>query len=100
ASRDWATLDHLLVLYWRRPGCTYLDPTTGAIIGSSSSPAPLQPNAFWGAYQPQTGLPSGARASARVTASAGGTVAVICNESNAAAFMSYDGQWDRREMQG
>jgi hypothetical protein len=52
----------------------------------------LQPNAFWGLYQPNGGLPSGVRATAAVTTGSGGSVAVVCNESNAAAFMSYGGQ--------
>jgi len=51
----------------------------------------LQPNAFWGLYQPVGGLPNGVRASAIVSTAAGGQVAVICNESNATSFMSYNG---------
>ena len=46
----------------------------------------------WGLYQPTGGLPNGTRASAVVTTSGGGQVAVICNESNATSFMSYSGQ--------
>jgi hypothetical protein len=69
---------------------TYFDPVTGAGIGTSQSTI-LQPNAFWGVYQPSAGLPSGSRASALVVAP-GGRVAVICNEVNAASFMSYNGQ--------
>ena len=52
----------------------------------------LAPHAFWGLYQPTGGLPSGARATAVITTSAGGQVAVICNESSGTTFMSYDGQ--------
>jgi len=70
---------------------TYYDPTTGAQIGTPAQQT-LQPNAFWGAYQPAAGLPSGQRATAAVTTSAGGQVAVICNESSPSSFMSYAGQ--------
>jgi streptogramin lyase len=70
---------------------TYYDAATGSPIGSAQS-QPLQPSAFWGLYQPAGGLPNGIRASAVVTTSAGGQVAVICNESNATTFMSYIGQ--------
>jgi hypothetical protein len=52
----------------------------------------LAANAFWGLYQPAGGLPSGTRATAVITASSGGQVAVICNESSSTTFMSYDGQ--------
>jgi hypothetical protein len=69
---------------------TYFDPDTGAGVGNSQSTI-LQPNAFWGVYQPTAGLPAGTRASALVVAP-GGRVAVICNEVNAASFMSYNGQ--------
>ena len=70
---------------------TYYDTVTGAQVGTSQSQL-LQPNAFWGLYQPSGGLPNGARASATVTTSPGGTVAVVCNESSLATFMSYGGQ--------
>jgi hypothetical protein len=70
---------------------TYFDAATGAPVGTVQSQS-LAPNVFWGLYQPSGGLPPGSRASAQVTTSAGGTVAVICNESNATSFMSYDGQ--------
>lgn len=71
----------------------YYDPATGNQIGSSL-PTSLQPNAFWGAYSPSSGLPPGHRATAVVTASSGGSIAVICNEANGngSLFMSYDGQ--------
>ena len=69
---------------------TYFDAATGAPIGTPQSLS-LQPNAFWGLYQPAGGLPNGTRASAQVTTT-GQPVAVICNESNATAFMSYSGQ--------
>lgn len=52
----------------------------------------LAPNAFWGVYQPTAGLPAGSVATAVITTTTGGQVAVICNESNASTFMSYDGQ--------
>jgi hypothetical protein len=69
---------------------TYYDTATGSAAGTPQSLS-LQPNAFWGLYQPAGGLPSGARASAVVTTSSGGQVAVICNESNTTTFMSYSG---------
>jgi hypothetical protein len=69
---------------------TYYDTITGVQVGTPQS-LTLQPNAFWGLYQPTGGLPSGMRASAVVTTAAGGQVAVICNESNATSFMSYTG---------
>jgi len=70
---------------------TYYDTTTGSALGSQQTLS-LQPNAFWGLYQPAGSLPSGDRASAVVTASSGGQVAVICNESTSTTFMSYGGQ--------
>jgi len=70
---------------------TYFDPNTGAPVGTPASQT-LAPNAFWGVYQPTSGLPNGTRASAIVSTQSGGQVAVICNESNATSFMSYDGQ--------
>jgi len=70
---------------------TYYDTASGAAIGTPQSLS-LQPNAYWGLYQPLGGLVGGARASAVVTTAAGGQVAVICNESNATSFMSYIGQ--------
>ena len=69
---------------------TYHDTVTGAQVGMPQSLS-LQPNAFWGLYQPAGGLPNGMRASAIVTTS-GGQVAVICNEANSTTFMSYSGQ--------
>jgi hypothetical protein len=69
----------------------YLDVVTGNPTGQPQTQT-LAPNAFWGLYQPAGGLPSGERASAVVTTSAGGQIAVICNESNATTFMSYSGQ--------
>jgi hypothetical protein len=70
---------------------TYHDTSTGATLGTPDVLA-LAPNAYWGLYQPTGGLPSGDRASAVVTTSTGGQVAVICNEASATSFMSYDGQ--------
>jgi alpha-tubulin suppressor-like RCC1 family protein len=70
---------------------TYYDATTGAAIGTPQALG-LAPHAFWGVYQPTGGLPSGTRATAVVTTSIGGQVAVICNESSPTTFMSYDGQ--------
>jgi hypothetical protein len=70
---------------------TYYDAATGAPVGTPQSQL-LQPNAFWGLYQPAGGLPSGTRASAVITTSPAGQVAVVCNESNATTFMSYSGQ--------
>jgi streptogramin lyase len=68
----------------------YYDTSTGAMLGTPQNIS-LQPNAFWGLYQPTGGLPSGDRASAAVH-TLGGQVAVICNESSATSFMSYNGQ--------
>jgi alpha-tubulin suppressor-like RCC1 family protein len=70
---------------------TYYDTVTGAAIGTAQTQT-LAPHAFWGLYQPGGGLPSGSRATAVVTTSAGGQVAVICNESSSTTFMSYDAQ--------
>ena len=70
---------------------TYHDSVTGAQVGAPQSTL-LQPNAYWGLYQPAGGLPNGARVSAAVTTSAGGQVAVVCNESNGTSFMSYVGE--------
>ena len=69
----------------------YYDTATGASVGTPQTQT-LAPNAFWGLYQPTGGLPSGARATAVISTSPGGQVAVICNESSPTTFMSYDGQ--------
>jgi hypothetical protein len=69
----------------------YYDTVTGAAVGTPQTQT-LAPHAFWGLYQPTGGLPSGTRATAVVTTSSGGQVAVICNESSTTTFMSYDGQ--------
>jgi len=69
----------------------YFDAFSGAAIGTVQTQT-LAPQAFWGLYQPTGGLPSGRRATAVITTSSGGQVAVICNESSATTFMSYDGQ--------
>jgi hypothetical protein len=70
---------------------TYYSTGTGAAVGTLQTQT-LAPHAFWGLYQPTGGLPSGTRATAVVTTSSGGQVAVICNESSATTFMSYGGQ--------
>ncbi len=70
---------------------TYYEAASGLQVGTPDSLL-LQPNAFWGLYQPAGGLPSGTRATAVITTSSGGQVAVICNESSSTTFMSYDGQ--------
>ena len=70
---------------------SYHDAVTGATIGTAQTQT-LAPHAFWGLYQPGGGLPAGTRATAVVTTSAGGQVAVICNESSPTTFMSYDAQ--------
>jgi hypothetical protein len=70
---------------------TYYDSVTGAPIGAPQTQA-LAPRAYWGLYQPTGGLPAGSRATAVVTTSAGGQIAVVCNESSATTFMSYNGQ--------
>jgi hypothetical protein len=64
---------------------------TGTAVGTTQTLV-LAPHAFWGLYQPSGGLPGGTRATAVVTTSSGGQVAVICNESSTTTFMSYDGQ--------
>jgi hypothetical protein len=69
----------------------YYDTVTGAAIGTAQTQT-LAPNAFWGLYQPTGGLSSGKRATAVITTSSGGQVAVICNESSSTTFMSYDSQ--------
>ena len=69
----------------------YYDIVTGAAVGTMQTQT-LAPHAFWGLYQPSGGLASGSRATATVTVSFGGQVAVICNESNTTSFMSYNGQ--------
>jgi photosystem II stability/assembly factor-like uncharacterized protein len=71
---------------------TYYDAATGTAVGTAQTNSALQPNAFWPVYQPDAGLPVGQRATAVVTTGIGGTVAVICNETNAISFMSYDAQ--------
>jgi hypothetical protein len=69
----------------------YYNTATGASVGSPQTQT-LAANAFWGLYQPTGGLPTGTRATAVITTSSGGQVAVICNESSLTTFMSYDGQ--------
>jgi hypothetical protein len=69
---------------------TYYDTVTGTQVGTPQT-STLAANAFWGLYQPSGGLPNGTRATAVITNSAGGGVAVITNESNASTFMSYSG---------
>jgi len=72
---------------------TYYDTATGAQVGTTFSTASLAPNAFLAVYQPAAGLPPGTRATAVVTGSnVDAQFAVICNESNATTFMSYNGQ--------
>ncbi len=70
---------------------SYFDSATGASVGTPQTQT-LAPDAFWGLYQPTGGLSGGSRATALVTTSSGGQVAVICNESSPTSFMSYDGQ--------
>jgi len=69
---------------------SYYDTSTGAAIGAPQANS-LAANAYWGVYQPVSGLPNGMRATAVITTSSGGQVSVIANESNASTFMSYDG---------
>lgn len=68
---------------------SYYLASTGASVGTPQT-VTLAPRAAWGLYQPTGGLPAGTRATAVV--STAGQVAVICNESNATSFMSYEGQ--------
>jgi hypothetical protein len=70
---------------------TYYDAVTGAPVGTAQTQV-LASHAFWGLYQPSGGLPIGSRATGIITTSTGGQVAVICNESSATTFMSYNGQ--------
>jgi hypothetical protein len=70
---------------------SYFDDVTGTAVGTPQMQT-LSAHAFWGLYQPTGGLPSGSRATAVITTSSGGQVAVICNESSTTTFMSYDGQ--------
>jgi hypothetical protein len=70
---------------------SYYDSATGGAIGTAQTQM-LAPHAFWGLYQPSGGLPGMTRATAVVTTSTGGQVAVICNESSSSTFMSYGGQ--------
>ena len=70
---------------------SYYNAVTGAAIGNPQTQT-LGPRAFWGVYQPAGGLPSGTRATAVVTTSAGAQLAVVCNESSSTTFMSYNGQ--------
>jgi hypothetical protein len=69
----------------------YYDAVTGTVIGTTQVQT-LAPRAFWGLYQPSGGLPTGTRATAVVTTSSGGQVAVVCNESSPTTFMSYSAQ--------
>jgi alpha-tubulin suppressor-like RCC1 family protein len=70
---------------------SYYDAITGATVGTPQMLV-LAPRAYWGLYQPTGGLPIGSRATAVVTTSTGGQVAVVCNESSPTTFMSYNGQ--------
>jgi alpha-tubulin suppressor-like RCC1 family protein len=70
---------------------SYYDAITGAPVGTPQMLA-LAPRAYWGLYQPTGGLPIGSRATAVVTTSTGGQVALVCNESSPTTFMSYNGQ--------
>jgi hypothetical protein len=66
--------------------------TAGQNGPSAPQTASVPANAYWGVYQPTGGLPNGTRATAVITTSSGGEVAVICNETNATSFMSCNGQ--------
>lgn len=70
---------------------SYYDATTGAAVGTSQTFNNLPVNAFWGVYQPTSGLPSGTKATALITNSSGGQVSVVTNEASSSTFMSYDG---------
>jgi hypothetical protein len=70
---------------------SHFNAATGAAVGTPQTQT-LASHAFWGLYQPGGGLPSGTRATAVITTSSGGQVAVICNESSSTTFMSYDAQ--------
>ncbi|HYR15264.1 MAG TPA: PQQ-binding-like beta-propeller repeat protein, partial [Mycobacterium sp.] len=68
----------------------YQEGATGLPVGNPLQQS-LAPHAFWGVYQPDTGLPAGIRATATVSTSSPGEVAVICNEHDS-LFMSYSAQ--------
>jgi hypothetical protein len=70
---------------------TYFDSVTGVPIGAPKAIV-LASHAFWGLYQPTGGLPPGSRSTAVVTTSTGGQIAVICNQTSATTFMSYNAQ--------
>jgi hypothetical protein len=71
---------------------TYYDAATGAVL-TPTQQTDLPAHAFYGPYQGAPGLLApGQRATAVLTTSAGGQIAVICNEQAPNAFMSYGGQ--------
>ena len=70
---------------------TYYDAFDGTPVGTPQTQT-LARRAFWGLYQPTGGLLTGTRATAVITTTSGGQVAVICNESSSTTFMSYDAQ--------
>jgi hypothetical protein len=69
----------------------YYDAFDGTSVGTWQT-VTLARRAFWGLYQPTGGLPVGTRATAMITASGGGQIAVVCNESSPTTFMSYNAQ--------
>jgi hypothetical protein len=72
------------------PTLVYYDANTGLPVGVWQTTS-LASNAFWGVYQPSGGLPNGQRATGQVFTNAS-SVAVIGNETNPVAFMSFGGQ--------
>jgi alpha-tubulin suppressor-like RCC1 family protein len=68
---------------------SYYDAATGTPIGTPQTKV-VNGRTSWGLYQPTGGLPAGSRATAVVTSN--WSLAVICNESSATSFMSYNGQ--------
>ena len=92
-SDPWNTGEGIMNISFGSPTVqiNYYDAATGAAIGTPQTQT-LAPHAFWGLYQPTGGLPTGTRATAVITTSSAGEVAVVCNESSPTTFMSYDGQ--------
>ena len=60
----------------------------GSPVGSAQVQT-IPAKGVWSWYQPTSGLPVGA-GNGRPTTTGGGTIAVICNESNGSTFMSYN----------
>src|SRR5207237_487967 len=68
---------------------SYFDASTGQPVGTPASNASLAPNAFWGVYQPNSGLPAGTRATAVVRTAAGGSAVAVCDERADPTLLRY-----------